>query len=100
MFQEDHSVFLADFASDVVLFPGQPSERTVEKCGIFDADHETVEMGDYGEISTVHPVLDCPQSYVSDVVAGDELEIDGVRFRVIDVQPHDAGWVWLILHEV
>ncbi|MCX8016451.1 MAG: hypothetical protein N2690_00915 [Rhodocyclaceae bacterium] len=85
---------------------GQPARLTIDGQAfdlraIFVAAHELVEIMGDAPVSTTRPVLSVLASSLPVQPAeGDEAEVAGRRYRIVDVRPDGLGMVKLILQEV
>lgn len=74
--------------------------QAVEITAIFVAAHEMVEIVADAPVSTTRPVLSVLRADLPvDPVEGDEAEVRGRRYRIVDARPDGLGMVKLILQE-
>jgi hypothetical protein len=86
----------ADFADTAIwdVLAGS----TVSIDGIFETGREVALSGNSSGISAVLPVLTVSAQAIPDGgVQGDDLEIQGVNYRVADIQPDGSGLTRVIL---
>jgi len=98
-FVEDHSEYdnPDGFGSVVTLLSGTQDEREIN--GLFDAAHVLVDVNSEVGVSSVGPVLNCPTAETADLEQDDALRIDGVDYKIVDIQPDGTGRTDLILHK-
>lgn len=70
--------------------------------GLFKADHEIVDVSTGVAVSTMQPVLevqavDVPGG-VDGIEEGDHVEVQSMRYLIVDVQPDGHGTLKLFLH--
>ena len=66
--------------------------------GIFEAQHEVVELRGEAEVSALRPVLEIKASdFAQPVVQGDQWDIASVAYEVTDVQETGKGSTVLML---
>lgn len=98
-FTEDLDQFFDadEFATEVVIDPGGPSESTIS--GIFDAEAEVIDVESEGLTGTVDaPRVTCRSSDLAGVVQGTTVQVDGETYSVHDPRPDGTGVTVLWLH--
>ena len=83
----------AGFKVDAVLIGGAGSGQTIS--GVFTNYHIDVNMGEPG-LSDRDPIFECADSEYL-LKRDQRLQINGVKYKVIDVQPDGQGWTDYIL---
>lgn len=73
------------------------SGSTFMVCGILDREHIAV-LGETSEINTGRPILHCRSIDVGDVEQGMSAVVNGVTYRIVDIQPDGTGVTDLALH--
>ena len=91
--QADYTAMMAPFTIEVIAFAGAGNERRFN--AIFDNWHK--EFGDDLQLSGADPVLFVRDSDMTSLVQGSSLTVDGVVYKVRDVQPDGPGTVKLEL---
>lgn len=91
--QDDYTAMMAPFTIEVIAFAGTVDERTFD--AIFDNWHQA--YGDDLELSGVKPELYCLESNVVGMVQEDTITIDGVDYKIRDVQEDGIGIIKLEL---
>lgn len=91
--QDDYTAMMAPFTIEVIAFAGAGNERRFN--AIFDNWHKA--FGDDLQLSGADPVLFCRESDVTGIVQTDPITVNGVVYKVRDVQPDGPGTVKLEL---
>lgn len=91
--QEDYTAMMAPFEIEVIAFASTANAR------IFNAinDNWHKEFGDDLKLSGTDPVLFCRATDVSGLVQEDPITVEGVVYKIRDVQPDGPGTVKLEL---
>lgn len=79
-----------------VLIGGVDNGQTVR--GVFTNYHIDVNMGEPG-LSDNDPIFECSDSadYASALKLDQRVQIKGIKYKIIDVQPDGQGWTDYIL---
>ena len=73
--------------------------QAIEVTGIFDDNRETVTVAGGMDAVVPRPVVELRLSDLGiDPMEGDEVQVEGVSYRILDVQPDGHGAVVLVLH--
>jgi len=84
---------MAPFTIEVTAFAGTGSERRFN--AIYDNWHK--EFGDDLQLSSAEPVLFVRDNDMTSLVQGSSLTVNGVVYKIRDVQPDGPGTVKLEL---
>lgn len=93
MFTEDLDEFLdteQGFAVEALYNAGTPVT------GIFAKDYFPAP-GQLADVESAQPRFACKATSLPDVAQGDTLEVDGVTYKIAEVQPDGTGWLRLVL---
>jgi len=93
--QADYTAIMAPFTIEVIAFAATVNERQFN--AIFDDWHKA--FGDDLQLSGADPVLFCRESDVTGIVQTDPITVNGVVYKVRDVQPDGPGTVKLELKQ-
>ncbi|MBF0339474.1 MAG: hypothetical protein HQL95_00745 [Magnetococcales bacterium] len=75
----------------------------IDLVGIFDGKREIVSVGGSGgmEAVTLHSVVEIKIADLGfDPMAGDDVAVAGLTYRILDVQPDGKGLAVLVLNQV
>ena len=85
------------FSSPVII--RRKGKKAASVDGIFDEAHKSVDVSSGVPVSTVHPQVEFREQLLPwEVRQGDLLEINGVLYDAVDVQPDGYGHVVIPLH--
>lgn len=88
------------FGEEATYTPVDPDDDPFTVTGIFDEAYQTVELGAGAEVSSVHPMLGVKIDDMAVTPArGDEVEVRGVDYVVIDCQTDGHAGYRLILQK-
>ena len=91
--QDDYTAIMAPFVIEVTAFAATINERKFN--AIFDNWHKA--FGDDLQLSSSDPVLFVRDSDMAGLVQGVSLTVNGVVYKIRDVQPDGPGTVKLEL---
>jgi len=91
--QEDYTAIMAPFVIEVTAFAATGNERRFD--AIFDDWHKA--FGDDLQLSGSDPVLFVRDSDMTGLVQGVSLTVNGIVYKIRDVQPDGPGTVKLEL---
>lgn len=87
------------FSSARVVF--RPDRQALEITAVYDAPHVSIDPDTGGKVSSTSTTLGVRLSdFDEPPIAGHMFDVDGVRFRVHDVEPDGQGGASLILKRV
>ena len=64
--------------------------------GIFSSDYTPIP-GELADVESSSPRFGCKADSLPSVKQGDTLQIDGVIYDIVTVQPDGTGWLHLVL---
>ena len=93
----DRALMLADFGVSAIFDPASTSYTTVK--GVFDNDYESVNAGGSMDFAITRPRFYCRSADVPDVSEGDDLEVEGVAYKIRVIMPDGTGMTELLLEK-
>jgi len=93
----DRALLLADFGVDAIFDPASSSHSTVR--GVFDNDYEAVNAGGTMDFAITRPRFYCRAADVQNVTEGDDLEIDGIAYKIRVIMPDGTGMTEMMLEK-
>lgn len=69
---------------------------SIEVVGIFSSDYVPIP-GELTDVESSSPRFGCKADSLPNVVQGDTLQIDGIIYEIVTVQPDGSGWLHLVL---
>lgn len=93
----DRALLLNDFGIDAIYDPASSSHKTVK--GVFDNEYEAVNAGGTLDFAITRPRFYCRSADVVGVAEGDDLEIDGVAYKIRVIMPDGTGMTEMMLEK-
>lgn len=93
----DRALLINDFGVDAIFDPASSSHRTVK--GVFDNEYEAVNAGGSMDFAITRPRFYCRSADVAEVSEGDDLEIEGVAYKIRVIMPDGTGMTEMMLEK-